>query len=321
MRTMLGVVAVAALMAAQGAWAQKYPDKPIRMIVNYPPGGSTDFTARILAQRIPDSLGQSFVVDNRGGAAGNIGSEIAVKSAPDGYTVLISPESGITINQFVYPRLAFDPIRDLVPITQVIKYPNVVVVHPSLGIGSIRDLAQFAKANPGKLRYAHPGVGTGQHLAVELFKLTGGIDMISVPYKGGGPAMISLVGNETQFSFATPPSAMPHVRSGRLKAIGVTSGKRTPSLPDLPTVAESGIPGYDVIGWVGLFAPAKTPAHMLKRLNDEVAKVIVVQEVKDMVAAAGSETSGVALEVFAAQNRREADTWAKVVKQSGVKIE
>jgi len=322
MRKSIGAAMTAVTLVATGsAPAQTYPDKPIRMVVNYPPGGSSDFTGRILSVRMPESLGQSFVVDNRGGAAGNIGSEIVTRSAPDGYTVLITPESAITINQFVYPRLAFDPVRDLVPITQVIKYPNVVVLHPTVKIGSIQELAQFAKGNPGKLRYSHPGVGTGQQLSVELFKLTLGVDIISVPYKGGGPAMVSLVGNETQLSFATPPSAMPHVKAGRLKAIAVTSGQRSPSLPDLPTVAESGVPGYDVIGWVGMFAPAKTPAPFLKRLNEEIAKVIRVQEVKDLVAGAGSETSGLALEAYGAQIRQEADTWAKVVKRSGIKIE
>ena len=301
--------------------AQTYPDRSIRFVVSFPPGGSTDFIARILALRLPAALGQSIVVDNRGGGGGNIGNDIVAKAAPDGYTLLVTAEGTITVNPSVYSRLPYNAIRDLPAITQLIKYANVVVLHPSVPAASVKELIQVAKAQPGKLRYAHPGVGTGQQLAVELFKMLVGVDIISVPYKGGGPAMIALVGNETQLSFATPPSSIPHVKSGRLKAIAVTSGQRSAALPELPTVAEAGVAGFDVDGWVGLFAPAGTPARIIQRIYDEVAKVLRIAEVKELVLAAGSETSGISPEETRAKVRSETAMWAKVVKSTGIKVE
>jgi tripartite-type tricarboxylate transporter receptor subunit TctC len=302
------------------ASAQTYPDRPIRFVVSFPPGGSTDFIARILQQRLPASLGQSIVVDNRGGGGGNIGNNIVAKAAPDGYTLLITAEGTITSNPSVYAKLPYNAIRDLPAITQLIKYSNIVVLHPSVPAASVKELIQFAKAQPGKLRYSHPGVGTVQQLAVELFKMQAGVDITSVPYKGGGPAMVALVGNETQLAFATPPSAVPHVKSGRLKAIAVTSAKRSAALPDLPPLAESGIP-IDVDGWVGLFAPAGTPNRIVKRLYDEVVKILQVPEVKELVLAGGSEASGLSTEETRAKVRGETAMWAKVVKSTGIKVE
>jgi len=299
---------------------QAYPDRPIRFVVSFPPGGSTDFIARILQQRLPASLGQSIVVDNRGGGGGNIGNNIVAKAAPDGYTLLITAEGTITSNPSVYAKLPYHAIRDLPAITQLIKYSNIVVLHPSVPAASVKELVQLAKAQPGKLRYSHPGVGTVQQLAVELFKMQAGVDITSVPYKGGGPAMVALVGNETQLAFATPPSSVPHVKSGRLKAIAVTSAKRSVALPDLPPIAESGIP-IDVDGWVGLFAPAGTPNRIVQRIYDEVAKVLRMPEVKELVLAGGSETSGLSTEETRAKVRAETEMWAKVVKSTGIKIE
>jgi len=312
---------VAACGLAFDAPAQNYPERSIRFVVSFPPGGSTDFIARILAQRLPATLGQTIVVDNRGGGGGNIGNDIVAKAAPDGYTFLITAEGTITINPSVYSKLPYDAIRDLPAITQLIKYANVVVLHPSVPASSVKELIALAKAQPGKLRYAHPGTGTGQQLAVELFKMMVGVDIISVPYKGGGPAMVSLVGNETQLSFATPPSSIPFVKSGRLKAIAVTSGQRSSALPDLPTVAEGGIPGFDVDGWVGLFAPAKTPPRIVERLYAEVVKVLQNADVKELVRASGSETSGLSTQATRAKVRAETDMWAKVVKSTGIKVE
>ena len=316
---------VVALAIALGmpslAPAQTYPARSIRFVVPFPPGGSTDFIARILQQRLPAALGQSIVVDNRGGGGGNIGNNIAAKAAPDGYTLLITAEGTITVNSSVYSNLPYNAIRDLPAITQLIKYANVVVLHPSVPAASMKELVQLAKAQPGKLRYAHPGVGTIQQLSVELFKMLMGVDIISVPYKGGGPAMVGLVGNETHFSFATPPSSLPHVNSGRLKAIAVTSGKRSAALPELPTIAESGIAGIDVDGWVGLFAPAGTPNRIVQRLYDEVTKVLRMPEVKTLVLAGGSETSGLSTEETRAKVRAETAMWAKMVKSTGIKVE
>ena len=299
---------------------QAYPDRPIRFVVSFPPGGSTDFIARILQQRLPASLGQSIVVDNRGGGGGNIGNNIVAKAAPDGYTLLITAEGTITSNPSVYAKLPYHAIRDLPAITQLIKYSNIVVLHPSVPAASVKELIQLAKAQPGKLRYSHPGVGTVQQLAVELFKMQAGVDITSVPYKGGGPAMVALVGNETQLAFATPPSAVPHVKSGRLKAIAVTSAKRSAALPDLPPIAESGIP-IDVDGWVGLFAPAGTPNWIVKRIYDEVFKILQMAEVKELVLAGGSEASGLSTEETRAKVSAETAMWAEVVKSTGIKVE
>ena len=303
------------------AAAQAYPDKPIRIVVSFPPGGSSDFSARILAQRLAPVLGQTIVIDNRGGASGNIGNDIVAKSAPDGYTLLITAEATITINPSVYSKLPYVASRDLTAVTQIIKYANVVVVHPSVPANSVKELIAYAKSQPGKLSYSHPGTGTAQQLAVELFKMTVGVDITSVPFKGGGPAMISLVGNEVQLSFATPPSAMPHVKGGRLRAIAVTSDKRSAALPDLATVSEAGLPGFNIEGWTGLFVPAKTPDPVVARLYTESAKILRMPEVKDLALVMGSVPEGNSPREANAVVREETTMWAKVVKTTGVKIE
>ena len=315
------VLVVVTLGAALDTPAQNYPDRPIRFVVNFPLGGSTDFTARILAQHLPAAFGQTIVVDNRGGGGGNIGADIVAKSAPDGYTFLLSAEGPITINPSVYSVLPYNAIRDLPAITQLIKYANVVAVHPAIQVNSVKDLIARAKAQPGKLRYSHPGVGTGNHLAVELFKMMTGVDIVSVPYKGGGPAVVAIVGNETQLSFATPPSALPHVKSGRLKAIAVTSAKRSAALPDLPTVIEGGVPGFEVDGWVGMYAPAGTSPRALERVHSEVVKILRRPDVNELVLAGGSETVGNPIEEARKIVRNETAMWAKVVKSTGIKVE
>ena len=314
--------AIAACTALAPAMAQQaYPDKPIRIVVGYPPGGSSDFSARILGLRLATALGQSIVIDNRGGAAGNIANEIVVKSAPDGYTLLVTAEASITVNASVYANLPFVAARDMTAITQIIKYANVVVVHPSVPATSVRELIAYAKSQPGKLSYSHPGTGTAQQLAVELFKMTVGVDITSVPYKGGGPAIISLVGNEVQLSFATPPSAMPQVKAGRLRAIAVTSNKRSAALPDMPTISEAGLPGFNVEGWVGLLAPATTPAAIIDKLYVESAKILRTPEVKELALGVASETVGNSPREANQIVRDETAMWAKVVKTVGMKIE
>ncbi len=321
----LHALTVCAALSATTALAQQntanYPNRPIRVVVTYPPGGAADFSARVLTQRLPAVLGQSIVIDNRGGANGNIGNDIAAKAAPDGYTLLVTAESTITINPAVYATLPYVAMRDLTAITQITKYANVVVVHPSLPVNSIKELIAHAKSQPDKMSYAHPGVGSAQQLAVELFKMTTGVNITSVAYKGGGPAMISLAGNETQLSFATPPSAMPHVRGGRLRAIGVTSDKRSPAMPDLGTISEAGLPGFNVVAWIGLFTPAKTPVAIVNRLHEESAKILRVPEVKEVVLGMGAETGGATPKEANAIVREETAMWAKVVKRAGVKVE
>ncbi len=314
----LGMASFSANTAAQ---QDNYPSRPIRVVVSYPPGGAADFSARVLTQRLPATLGQSIVIDNRGGANGNIGNEIVAKAAPDGYTLLVTAESTITINPAVYATLPYVALRDLTAVTQITKYANVVVVHPSLPVNSIKELIAYAKSQAGKMSYSHPGVGSAQQLAVELFKMNTGASITSVAYKGGGPAMVSLAGNETQLSFATPPSAMPHVKGGRLRAIGVTSDKRSPALPDLGTISEAGLAGFNVVAWIGLFAPAKTPDAIINRLHEESAKILRLPDVKDIVMNMGAETGGATPKEANAIVREETAMWAKVVKRAGVKVE
>jgi tripartite-type tricarboxylate transporter receptor subunit TctC len=311
-----------ALVTPSAALSQTYPQRPIRVVVSFPPGGSTDFIARVLAQRMPAGLGQTIVVDNRGGAAGTIGTDIVAKAAPDGYTLLVTADPPVTISPSIYPKLPYNPARDVPAITELINYPYVAVVNAAVPATSLKDLIALAKAQPGKLRYAHPGVGTGIHLAGELFKMmVGGVDIISVPYKGGGPAMVSVVGNEAQISFATPPSSLPHVKSGRLRALAQTTSKRSAALPDLPTFAEAGVPNFHVDGWVGLFAPAGTPPRVIERLYTETVKVLQVPEVKEYVLAGGSEVSGIPTAEARAKVAREIAMWAKVVKAAGIKVD
>jgi tripartite-type tricarboxylate transporter receptor subunit TctC len=316
-----GAVACAVYVTAPQTIAQSYPDKPIRIVVPFPPGGSSDFAARVLASHLPRTLGQAIVVDNRGGAGGNIGNDLVAKAAPDGHTLLVTSEGALTISPSLYATLPYVAVRDLTAITQLIKYANVLVMHPTVKANSVKELIVLAKEQPGKLSYAHPGVGTNVHLGAELFKQMAGVNITGVSYKGGGPAIISLIGNETQLSFATPPSCLPHVKSGRLKAIAVTSAKRTAALPDLPTISESGVPGYNVEGWVGFLAPARTPNRIIARLHDETIKVLKIPEVKDAVLATGSETAGIASQEANAIVREETAMWAKLIKTVGVKVE
>ena len=322
MKSSVCAAALAAILGlSSAALSQTWPQRTIRMVVSFPPGGSTDFMARILAQHMPTGLGQTIVVDNRAGAAGNIGTDIAAKAAPDGYTVLVSADPPLSIAPSIYPKLPYDPARDIPIILELISYPYVAVVNAAVPVASLKELIALAKAQPGKLRYAHPGVGTGIHLAGELFKMTVGVDIISVPYKGGGPAMVAVVGNEAQLSFATPPSSLPHVKSGRLKALAQTTSKRSAPLPDLPTFVEAGIPNFHVDGWVGLFAPAGVQPRIIERLYKESVRVLQIPEVKEQVLAGGSETSGLSTEESRAKVRREIAMWAKVVKSTGIKIE
>ena len=303
------------------ALSQAYPQRSIRVVVSFPPGGSTDFTARLLAQYMPAGLGQNLVIDNRGGAAGNIGTDIVAKAPPDGYTLLVTADPPVSIAPSIYPNLPYNPVRDIPAITEMINYPYIAVINAAVPAASLKELIALAKAQPGKLRYAHPGVGTGIHLAGELFKMTVGVDIISVPYKGGGPAMVAVVGNEGQISFATPPSSLPHVKSGRLKALAQTTSKRSAALPDLPTFVEAGVPKFNVDGWVGLFAPAGTPPRIIERLYAETVKVLQMPVVKEHVLAGGSETSGIPTEKTRAKIREEIAMWAKVVKAAGIKID
>jgi tripartite-type tricarboxylate transporter receptor subunit TctC len=316
------LLSIAAMLGcAGGANAQAYPERPIRIVCPFPPGGSSDFGARILAQHLPNLLKQPVVIDNRGGAGGNIGTDIVAKASPDGYTLLATSEGPITVSPSLYPKLPYSPARDLTAVTQYIKYTHVVVLNPTVKVSSIKELIALAKAQGGKMSYSHPGVGTSNHLAVEQFKLMTNTDIISVSYKGGGPAIVSVIGNETQFSFATAPSAIPHVKSGKLRAIAVTAGKRSSVLPDLPTIAESGVPGYAIEGWVGLLTPAKVPAAIVARLFEETVKIMKMKEVNDVVFSSGSEVAYTAPKETQALLREEGAMWANVIRKLGIKGE
>lgn len=314
-------LALLSIFWTMAAAAQPWPAKPLRWIIPAQAGGANDTAARLIAPRLSEALGQPVVVDNRGGAGGNIGLGIAAKSAPDGYTLLAATEGPMTMNPNLYSSLPFDTVKDLPAVTELIRYPNVVVANPTVPVASVAELIKYARANPGKLRYAHPGIGTGPHLCAELLKVSAGLDIVSVAYKGGGPAILSVIGNETQISLATAPSSIPHVKSGRLKAMAVTTAKRFSALPDLPTVAEGGVPGFDVVAWVALFVPARTPQRIVERLHAETVKVLRMPEVRDAVLASGSEVSGNSIAEMRARVVEERALWGKVVKQANIRID
>ena len=300
--------------------AQNYPAKPIRMIVAYPPGGGTDIVGRMVAQKLAGNFGQTVVIDNRGGAAGNIGSEIAARSAPDGYTVLMGNVAPNAINVSLYARLAYDPVRDFAPVSLVASTPNILVVQPSLPVKAVSDLVALAKARPGALNYPSAGLGSSSHLAGELFDSIAAVKMVHIPYKGGGPALTDLLGGQVQLMFATMPAAMPHVRSGRLRAIAVTSAKRSQAMPELPTIGET-LQGYEASTWYGLLAPAGTPRAIVMALHAEIVKILRVAETKERLLAQGFEPVGGTPAEFGAYIKAEIAKWAAVIKAAGIRAE
>ncbi|MBC7778727.1 MAG: tripartite tricarboxylate transporter substrate binding protein [Proteobacteria bacterium] len=312
---MLLVCSSAAL--AQLASPAAYPVKTVRMIVAYPPGGGTDIVARMLAPRLADALGQSVVIDNRGGAAGNIGTEVAARAAPDGYTLLMGNVAPNAINVSL-GAIPFDPVKDFAPISLVASTPNVLVVHPSLPVKTVKDLLALARARPGQLAFPSAGNGSSSHLAGELLKSLARIEMLHVPYKGGGPALADLLGGQVQLMFATAPAAMPLVKAGRLRAIAVTSRTRSAALPDLPTIAEVGVTGYDASTWYGLLAPAGTPRALVDRVHAETVKVFAVPEFREKLTAQGFEPIASTPAEFAAYIQAQIEVWARVIKQAGI---
>jgi tripartite-type tricarboxylate transporter receptor subunit TctC len=313
-------LALSGIATTSDAARLDYPTKPIRVVVPQPPGASTDLTARLVAQKLAEALGQPVVVDNRPGAGSIIGTELVAKAAPDGYTLLVVASS-ITINPSLHPNLSFDPLRDLTPITQLSAFPNMLTVHPALPVKTVADLIALAKAQPGRLNYGSSGTGTGTHLSAELFKYMTGVKMVHIPFKGGSQAVTALIGGQVQLNFATIPSVLPHVRSGKLRAVAVTTAKRSPAVPDVPTIAESGVPGYDHGPWNGLLAPAKTPAAIVARLNMEAAKAMHTAELKTVLNTDGAEPVGNSAQAFGAILREETAKWAKVIKAAGIKAD
>jgi tripartite-type tricarboxylate transporter receptor subunit TctC len=303
------------------AAAQQYPAKPIRMIIGFPPGGGTDIVGRIVGQRLSEVLGQQILPDNRGGASGQIAAELAAKAPPDGYTVMMAHIAAISILPALVAKLPYDPQRDFSPISLVAIGPNLLVVHPSVPVKNVKELVAFAKTRPGQLHYASPGAGTVQHLAGELFKLQAKVDMLHVPYKGSGQSIVDLIAGHVHLDFDSVPPVLPHVRSGRLRALAVTSERRFSILPDIPTVSEGGVPGFDMSTWWGLVAPSAVSKNIIARLQAETIKVLRQPDVKEKIAFAGADTVGNTADEFGAFIRSETAKYARIVKDANIKLD
>ena len=322
MKATIPAAALAAtlLCAVPGATAQSYPVKSIRVISGFPPGSGADITARVIGARLGDALGQQVVVDNRPGAGSNIAAEIAVKSPADGYTLFIGTVAN-TINATLYSKLPFDFARDFAPVALTTAAPNVLVVHPSVPAKSVKELIALARSRPGQLNFASAGTGTAPHLSGELFNAMAGVRMVHIPYKGSPPAVTDLLAGEVALMFSPSSTVLPHVKIGRLRALAVTTATRLPSLPELPTVAESGLKGYETLTWFGFVAPARTPPAVVTRLNAEIVKVLALPDVRNLFAAQGIETLGGTPNHFASYIRDEIAKWAKVIRLSGAKAD
>lgn len=318
----MGACAVAAALSAGAgvAHADNYPVKTVRVVVPFPPGGANDILARILAQKLTDSLGQNFIVDNRAGASGIIGTELVARADPDGYTVLMTPNT-IAIQPSLYEKLPFDASRDLTPVSLVAIVPNILIVTRTLPVSSVKELIALGKRRPGELHYGSAGIGGSVHLAAELFKSMAGVQMVHVPYKGGGPALVDLIGGQIEILFPDALAGSPHIKAGKVKAIAATSSKRLSSYPQLPTIAESGVAGYDSVGWYGIVVPAKTPAAVVQALSSSIATVLRASDVKEKLSAQAAEPVGGTPAEFAAHIASESAKWAKVIKAAGIRAE
>ncbi len=314
-----GIAFAVGLTAVGGAIAQDYPTRPIKIVVPQSAGGGADILARTVAQKLSEAWGQSVVVDNRPGAAGIIGTELVAKAPPDGYTLVMGAISTHAINRALYKTLPYDPVKDFAPVALVASAPLLVVVHPSVPVNSMRELIALAKAKPGQLFFASAGSGNSTHLAGELFKSMANVDLVHVPYKGATPAESDLIGGQVAVMFTSILSGLPHVKAGKMKALAVTSARRSSIAPDLPTVAESALPGYDVDPWYGLFAPASTPRAIVDKLNREVARILTLPDVKQRFAALGAEPGSGTPQQFGAFVDAEIAKWSKVVADSGAK--
>ena len=310
-----------AMAAAPAAAQQNFPTRPIRMICPFPPGGTTDLVARLVAQKFTEAWGQQVVVDNRPGAGGVIGTEMVAQAAPDGYTILLGSITTHAVNPALYKNLKFDPIKDFAPVSLVVSSPQLLAVHPSVPAKSVKELIALAKAKPGQFNYASAGTGTSPHLTFELFRSMAGIDVVHVPYKGTGPAITDLVGGQVQMMITGVVALMPHVKSNRLRALGVTSAKRVAALPDVPTIAESGVPGFDVSSWFGVFLPAKTPRPIVMKMNGEIQRILANPEVRQRLIDQGADPASNTPEEFAAYVKSEMARWGQVVRSTGAKAD
>ncbi|TMH19728.1 MAG: tripartite tricarboxylate transporter substrate binding protein [Betaproteobacteria bacterium] len=301
--------------------ADVYPAKALRLIVPFPPGGPADALARLVGDKLSASLGKAVVVDNRPGAGGNIGMELGARSAPDGYTLVLAPAGNLTVNPFLYRNVPYDVGRDFAPVTVIAAVPNVLVVHPSVPAKSVAELVRHAKAHPGTLNYSSPGNGSGAHLAGELFKSMTGVDIVHIPFNGIAPAVTAVVGGQVQIMFAGAPSALPQVKAGRLVALGVASPKRIAAAPDLPTLAESGLPGFDVTSWYSIVVPSGTPNDIIAKLRSEIASALTQPDIQEKLAGLGAEPIGNTPAEFAAMLKVETAKWGKIVKDANIQVE
>lgn len=314
----LSLLVVSGLIFAQTAFAQTYPNRPIRFIVPFPPGGGNDIVGRIVAQKLAEGLNQTVVVDNRGGAGGTIGTDMTAKAPPDGHTMLVNNIS-LAVNATLIPKLPYDTLRQLAPVSIIGRQPNILVVHPGLKAKSVKELLDLARAKPGAVNYGSGGVGTASHLATELLQLSTGTKMTHIPYKGLGPALVDLMGGRTEFIISTMASALPQLRSSKLRPLAVTTLKRSAFFPELPTMIESGIAGYDFTTWYALVVPAGTPKAVMTRLNAELAKIAALPLIKEQFSAQGLETAHTSAEEAQAYLAAEVVRWGKVIKASGAK--
>jgi tripartite-type tricarboxylate transporter receptor subunit TctC len=320
-RCLLLAVALAAAIATQPLRAQTYPVKPIRVIVPYSPGGTADLLGRGIAQKLSISLGRQVIVENRTGAGGGIGADLVAKSKADGYTLLLGTIATHAINPNLYPDNPYDPVKDFAPVVLVATMPNLLVVNPSVPAKNVRELIALAKAKPGELAFASAGSGTTQHLSGELFKKMAGVDLLHIPYKGNAPAVTDLVGGQVQVMFDNIPISLQQVRAGKLRALAVTGPKRSPVLPDVPTIAEAALPGYSVTSWFALFAPAGTPPAFVARLNEETNKALADKALHRQLADQGIEPGGGTAGQLATHIRAELARWKKIVAESGARVE
>lgn len=301
--------------------AQAYPARPVRLIVPAPPGSAPDFLSRLISPKLTDMWGQPIVIDNVVGAGGNIGTDRVAKAAADGYTLLFNTIGPISVNVSMYKELPYDPQKDLAPITLVAKVPNILVVHPSVPVRNVRELIAYGKANPGKLRYASPGSGTSPHLAAELLNTSTGLKMLHVPYKSSAQMTTDLLGGQVEVMFHNAPVVLPHIKAGTARGLGVTSSNRQSSAPDIPTVAEAGVPGFEVTAWFGFMAPGNTSAAVINKVHADVVKALAMPDVRERMLPQAAEPVGNTPQEYAAFITAEIAKWAKVVKESGAKVE
>ena len=319
MLPILRCLAASVLCVSSALAADTYPTKPVRFVITFPAGGPTDTVVRLVGDRLTHEWGHPMIIDNRGGAGGIVGTEIVAKAAPDGYTFLVGTAGGMTINPALQPKLSYDPFRDFTPVGMLVQNPQILVAHPALAAKNVKDLVALARAKPGQLNFASAGTGTATHLGLELLKLTTGIEAVHVPYKGGAPATTDLIAGQVQLLFVSIPSVLPHVKSGRLRALAVSTAKRSGSAPDVPTVAESGYPGFEILTWNALFAPAKTSAAVVKKVNASVVKALREPDVAQRLSSQGADPAPGTPEELARYMRTDHERWRKVIKSAGLK--